>query len=65
MKLSVDRTRCEGHGLCEDAAPSLLRLDDNGDLALLTPDGHVPGPELELAASAVRTCPVAALKIHD
>lgn len=60
MKLILDRPRCEGHGLCEEAAPDLMHLDDEGDLVLDVEDvtGHVPE-----ARAAVRVCPVAALHL--
>ncbi len=31
MQLILDQPRCEGHGLCEEAAPDLMHLDDAGD----------------------------------
>ena len=34
MRIVLDRPRCEGHGLCEEAAPQLMRLDDGGELML-------------------------------
>ncbi|GAA4701041.1 ferredoxin [Pseudonocardia halophobica] len=59
MKLSVDRDRCEGYGLCVDEASSLLHLDDDGELVL---DAEEVEPELSgVAEAAVRVCPVAAL----
>ncbi|MGO4690268.1 ferredoxin [Glaciibacter sp. 2TAF33] len=61
MRIELDRPRCEGHGLCEEAAPDLMHLDDNGDLIIDVPD---PGDEaLERARAAVRVCPVAALRL--
>lgn len=60
MKLSIDMTRCEGHGLCEEAAPHLIRLNDDGDPEFLTKE--IDGHEAE-ARSAVRICPVAALRL--
>ncbi len=33
MKIRLDQPRCEGHGLCEEAAPDLMHLDD-GELVL-------------------------------
>lgn len=62
MKLTVDRDRCEGYGLCVEAAPELMHLDDDGEL-VLDQDEVTPASSAE-AQSAVRVCPVAALKVH-
>ncbi|SHK73959.1 ferredoxin [Pseudonocardia thermophila] len=63
MKISVDRDRCEGYGVCAEVAPDLLHLDDDGELVVdvedLTPE------QTETAASAARVCPVAALSLRD
>jgi ferredoxin len=61
MKILLDRPRCEGHGLCEEVAPDLMHLDDEGELVLDVED--VEGVDLEKAKAAVRVCPVAALKL--
>ncbi|MBH0120934.1 ferredoxin [Rhodococcus sp. CX] len=58
MKITLDRPRCEGHGLCEEVAPELMHLDDDGELIL--DDGD---PRAATAGAAVRVCPVAALKL--
>ena len=52
MRIVLDRPRCEGHGLCEEAAPELMHLDDEGELvidrrarstrAARTPRPHAP-----------------------
>ncbi len=61
MKITADIARCEGHGLCEDVAPSVYELDDDAVVTLLH---DVLPPELEPAAEAgARVCPVAALRI--
>ncbi|CAA0124846.1 Ferredoxin fas2 [Mycolicibacterium vanbaalenii] len=60
MKLIIDRKRCEGHGLCAEAAPELLRLDDNGDL-IVAPE-EVPPSSISAARAAAFACPVAALE---
>jgi ferredoxin len=59
--LELDRPRCEGHGLCEEAAPRLMHLDDDGELVLDVAD--IFEADLEAARTAVRVCPVAALKL--
>jgi ferredoxin len=61
MKIVVDWPRCEGHGLCEEAAPQLMHLDDEGELVVDVED--VDAPNLEAAKAAVRVCPVAALRL--
>ena len=61
MKIVLDRPRCEGHGLCEEAAPRLMHLDDDGELVLDVE--NVEGVDLEAAKAAVRVCPVVALRL--
>jgi ferredoxin len=60
--MSVDLRRCEGHGLCEEAAPQLFRLDDEGDLLVLFDGEVVPQDQHAAAAGAARACPVGALR---
>lgn len=62
MHIELDRPRCEGHGLCEEAAPELMHLDDEGELVIDVPEVDA-GLQTEHARSAVRVCPVAALKL--
>ena len=62
MRIELDRPRCEGHGLCEEAAPKLMHLDDDGELHHAFDGTDLPG-ELEAGArAAVGVCPVAALR---
>jgi ferredoxin len=61
MRIELDRPRCEGHGLCEEAAPALMHLDDDGELVIGSPE--VDSADLGAANAAVRVCPVAALKL--
>jgi ferredoxin len=61
MKIVLDRPRCEGHGLCEEAAPQLMHLDDEGELVL--DRDEIGDEELATANAAARVCPVAALRI--
>jgi ferredoxin len=63
MRIVLDQPRCEGHGLCEEAAPQLMHLDDDGDL-VIDRDDVADGSEDAVAASAAaRVCPVAALRL--
>lgn len=61
MIIELDRPRCEGHGLCEEAAPDLMHLDDDAELVLDVTE--VEGEALVRAQAAVRVCPVAALRL--
>jgi ferredoxin len=61
MRIELDRPRCEGHGLCEEAAPQLMHLDDDGELVIDVTDVDDAG--LDAARAAVRVCPVAALRL--
>lgn len=63
LTIELDQLRCEGHGLCEEAAPGLMHLDDDGELILDVARVEDGTPEARAAAAAVRVCPVAALKL--
>jgi ferredoxin len=63
MRIHVDYSRCEGNGFCEQAAPDLFHLDDEGRLEVLV-DEVPPGRELS-AQSAVQVCPVSALRLDQ
>jgi ferredoxin len=63
LKITVDRARCEGYGFCEEKAPALLRLDSEGELEILSDE--VSEEEQDHARLAIRSCPVAALRLQD
>ncbi|MGW0040604.1 ferredoxin [Rhodococcus sp. NPDC003348] len=63
MRIVLDRPRCEGHGLCEEAAPALMHLDDDGELVIDAGELTDGSPEAAAAGAAVRVCPVAALEL--
>ncbi len=65
MKVLVDRVRCEGHGVCESAAPELFALDEDGELIAHYEGRDIPEHLRESADDAVRVCPVAALTIVE
>jgi ferredoxin len=68
-RLHIDWTRCDGRGLCTELLPELLDRDAWGyPLPLQPRDGSdvvVPPHLVEAARSAVRACPLAALKLVD
>ena len=60
-RLTIDWTRCRGHGLCAQIAPELVQLDRQGFPVML--DMPVP-PWLERGArQAVDMCPALALRL--
>jgi len=61
MPISINRDKCEGYGMCAQAAPELIALDDEGD-------PHIGDPGLEhtdttTAQNAARACPIAAVQL--
>jgi len=62
VRIVVDADRCEGHGLCQQTAPDVFRLDEDG----ITHPLYDEPPEhlISVAEAAVRMCPVAALRIE-
>jgi NADH:ubiquinone oxidoreductase subunit F (NADH-binding)/ferredoxin len=61
-RLSVDWTRCDGHGLCAVVAPELITLDANGFPSF--PDAPVPSWLEAQARKAVSMCPELALRLN-
>jgi NADH:ubiquinone oxidoreductase subunit F (NADH-binding)/ferredoxin len=61
LRLAVDWSRCDGHGLCAEIAPDLIHLDGNGFPAFL--DTAVPTRLEPVAAQAVAMCPALALRM--
>ncbi|WP_155542750.1 ferredoxin [Amycolatopsis camponoti] len=62
MKISVDRDRCEGHGLCTEQAPAIFEFDDDAELVHRFEGRAIPPEQLAAARAAVTSCPVAALR---
>jgi ferredoxin len=54
---------CDGHGLCAELLPELIRLDDWGYPIIDT--SEVPNELLGLARRAVDACPTLALLLED
>jgi len=60
-RLSVDWTRCRGHGLCAHLVPELVQVDREGYPVFL--DMPVPGWLAHEAQQAVQMCPSLALRL--
>jgi ferredoxin len=62
MHMIIDRIKCDGHGLCAELLPELIRLDDWGYPIIA--GGPIPERLAPLAQRAVATCPVLALALR-
>jgi ferredoxin len=62
MRIVVDRSLCDGNGLCAQEAPQLLALDADDGLHILKDD--FTEAERVSAERAVSVCPKAALRIE-
>ena len=61
MKVKFDEPRCDGFGFCEEVAPEVFRIDDDGNLEVLIES--IPPELAEKVQAAARACPVAALRL--
>ena len=62
MKVVVDLSACDLHGLCVEAAPEVFEIGDDGALRVLN---ETPPEELRAKVDkAVRECPTAAISIE-
>ena len=64
MKIHVDSSRCQGHGLCYAEAPDMFADDDIGH-AIVTATGDLDEKQLERANAVVRMCPEIAISLSD
>jgi ferredoxin len=60
MKVRLDRTVCDGFGICAKHAPGYFSLDDWG-YANLIGDGAVPDEDHDAVMNALLDCPVHAI----
>lgn len=60
-QIKADYARCEGHGLCEQIAPEIYSVNDDGEVELLV--AEVSDDLLAKAEAGARVCPVAALHV--
>jgi ferredoxin len=60
-RLTIDRIRCDGYGMCAEMFPEGIELDDWG-YPILRP-GVIPDRLVPFARQAVEVCPVLALRV--
>lgn len=59
MRVTVDRTKCGGHGICEALAPEVFESDADGKSTVKT--DPVPDSERVATAEAIACCPAEAI----
>lgn len=62
MRISVDRSRCTGLGICESLSPEVFEIDDEGSLVLRAET--ISDEQLDVVEQAVDGCPTEALRLH-
>jgi ferredoxin len=63
MRVIVDQDLCQGHALCEDIAPAIFEIRDDGLAYVLVEN---PGEDSrEVVEEAVRRCPALAISVED
>jgi ferredoxin len=63
MRLEIDWTLCDGHGLCARLLPERVHLDEHGFPVLR--DRSIGGDLLPHARRAVAFCPTLALRLEQ
>lgn len=62
MKIEIDYSRCEGHGVCVGLAPKVFVLEDDDEQVRLT--AGTPEASVESAVVlAAKRCPTQAIRI--
>lgn len=62
MRVTVDASRCQGHGQCQLACPELFEFDEQGFARIRSE--QVPARLADDAARAARNCPERAIRIE-
>lgn len=63
IRIVADVGRCEGYANCVVAASDVYDIDDDGKVVLLR--STVDEVDRDRVAEAVRSCPVAAIRLED
>ncbi|HUD69067.1 MAG TPA: ferredoxin [Acidimicrobiales bacterium] len=63
MRVTIDESRCQGHGRCFSIAPGLFESDELGNGVVLG-DGIVAADQERHANLAVANCPEGAVSIE-
>lgn len=63
MKAEIDLELCQGHGQCQEAAPKIFEVRDDGFAYLLV--DTIPADEEENTREAALRCPADAIRLTD
>lgn len=63
MKVLINQSGCVGHARCNNVAPALYSLDDNGYIA--SSGFSVPIGEERQAKRGARACPERVIEVRD
>ena len=61
MKITVDRTKCEGYGKCIQATPKVFKLDAKMIAEVIDPKGESD----EKILLAAKICPTKAISLEE
>jgi ferredoxin len=62
-RIVVDRHRCTGLGMCEESAPGIFEIQDDGTMKVL--QECPPADRMKEVESAVEGCPTEALSLVE
>jgi ferredoxin len=63
MRITLDRTRCTGHGRCYVVAPAVFDADDDG-YGLVRNEGEVASGDEQAARRGAANCPEDAIAVE-
>lgn len=61
MKITVDRTKCDGHGKCVQVAPKVFKLDEK----FISVVADARGDTDEKILLAAKVCPTKAISLEE
>lgn len=62
-RIHLDRSLCDGNGLCAGAAPAYFRLDANDELEVM--QSVVRAGDDDMVRNAMELCPKAAITLGE
>jgi ferredoxin len=63
MKVEIDLSLCQGHGQCQEAAPKIFEVRDDGYAYVLV--DTIPAEEEANTRDGASRCPTDAIRITD